>query len=104
MQPMHWYLIWVVLFLVLLIAHRHEKLVLRIRQRRRKREGNVDMNELVQRFLGKNCIIYLGTTGGDLRGTIEAVEGNWVSVRTKDTVEIVNLDYICRIKEKPLKK
>ena len=104
MQPMYLYLIWIVLFLVIFVAHRHEKIVLKIRQRRRKRKGNIDMNELVQRFLGKNCIIYLGTTGGDLRGTIEAVEGNWVSVRTKESTEVVNLDYICRIKEKPLKK
>ena len=103
MQPMYLYLIWIVLFLVIFVAHRHEKIVLKIRQRRRKRKGNIDMNELVQRFLGKNCIIYLGTTGGDLRGTIEAVEGNWVSVHTKDTVEVVNLDYICRIKEKTVK-
>ena len=104
MQPMYLYLIWIVLFLVIFVAHRHEKIVLKIRQRRRKRKGTIDMNELVQRFLGKNCIIYLGTTGGDLRGTIEAVEGNWVSVRTKESTEVVNLDYICRIKEKPLKK
>lgn len=97
MQPI-WFL-WIVVFLLIILAHRHEKIVLRIRRRRRRKE-NIDMNELVQRFLGKNCIIYLGTTGGDLRGTIEAVEGNWVSVRTKESTEVVNLDYICRIKEK----
>lgn len=104
MQSMYLYLIWVVLFLVIFLAHRHEKIVLKIRQRRRrKRKEDIDMNELVQRFLGKNCVVYLGTTGGDLRGTIEAVEGNWVSVRTKESTEVVNLDYICRIKEKPVK-
>lgn len=62
------------------------------------------MNELVQRFLGKNCYVYLGTAGGSLLGVIETLEGNWISVRTKDTTELVNLDYICRIKEKPVKK
>lgn len=102
MQPA--YFIWIVVFLIIFLARRQEKIVMRIRRKRRRiRKEEIDMNELVQRFLGKNCIIYLGTTGGDLRGTIEAVEGNWVSVRTKDTVEVVNLDYICRIKEKPVK-
>lgn len=57
------------------------------------------MNELIQRFLGKNCIIYMGSFGGDFQGVIESVEGNWVTVRTKKSVEAVNLDYICRIKE-----
>ena len=77
---------------------------MKIRRRRRRREEGINMNELVQRFLNKNCYIYLGTAGGNLLGVIEAVEGNWVSVRTKDSVEVVNLYYIWRIKEKSAKK
>lgn len=63
------------------------------------------MNELIQRFLGKKCILYLG--GGwssNLTGSIEAVEGNWISVRTDKSVELVNLDYINRISELPEKR
>ena len=61
------------------------------------------MNELIQRFVGKTCTIYLGSIGGDLEGVIEAVEGNWVSIRTKKSTELVNLDYISRRREKPEK-
>ncbi len=63
------------------------------------------MNELIQRFLGRQCILYIGGGwGGNLTGTIEAIEGNWISVRTKSGVEMVNLDYINRIGEVPEKK
>lgn len=63
------------------------------------------MNVLIQRFLGKQCIIYIGGGwGGNLTGTIEAIEGNWISVRTSKSVELVNLDYINRIGELPEKK
>lgn len=96
--------IWIVVFLIIILTYQQERNLLKIRRKRRRRKEEIDMNELVQRFLGKNCYIYLGTTGGNLLGVIEAVEGNWVSVRTKDSVEVVNLDYICRIKEKPAKK
>lgn len=58
------------------------------------------MNELVRRLIGKSCVIYLGGFDGTLEGVIEAMEDNWVSIRTKKTVELVNLDYINRIQEK----
>lgn len=61
------------------------------------------MNELVRRFVGKQCTIY-SENGNTVQGTVEAVEGNWVSVKTKAGTELVNLDYISRIKEKPEKK
>ncbi len=73
-----------------------------VRRRRRNRRER-KMNELIQRFLGKHCTIYMGSFGGDLEGVVEAVEGNWVSVRTTKSTELINLDYICRLREKPEK-
>lgn len=75
-----------------------------IRLRRRRGKGRYTMNELVQRLIGKNCIICMGGFDGSLEGVIESIEENWLSVRTKKTVELVNLDYINRIQEKPEKK
>lgn len=100
----HVWFLWAAVFLIIILTYRQERNLLKIRRRRRRREDGDHMNELVQRFMGKSCYIYLGTAGGSLSGVIEAAEGNWVSVRTKDSVEAVNLDYICRIKEKPAKK
>lgn len=92
-------------FLLLFIAFLswRQKNVRSIIRRRRRNRRNNKMNELIQHFLGKTCTIYMGSFGGDLVGTIEAIEGNWVSVRTKKTTELVNLDYICRLREMPAK-
>ena len=60
------------------------------------------MNELIQRFIGKQCQIY-SENGNSVQGMIETVEGNWVSVQTKQGTELVNLDYVSRIKEKKSK-
>lgn len=60
------------------------------------------MNELIQSFISKQCQIY-SENGNVVQGVIETVEGNWVSVQTKSGTELVNLDYISRIKEKKSK-
>lgn len=60
------------------------------------------MNELIQRFVGKQCQI-CSENGNTVQGVVETVEGNWVSVQTKAGTELVNLDYVSRIKEKKSK-
>lgn len=91
------------LFLIAFLSWSQQRKTVRKVIRRRRNRRDVKMNELIQRFLGKTCTIYMGSFGGDLVGTIEAIEGNWVSVRTKKTTELVNLDYICRLQERPEK-
>lgn len=91
--------LWLCILLPLLLIVTEESCAGRIRLgRRRKRKGRVRMNELIQSFLGKRCVLHAGSGwGGDWTGTIEAVEGSWVSVRTDKGVELINLDYISRI-------
>lgn len=100
--------IWLCILLPLLIAitesRRRTKLIQK-RAKSRRKERSMGMNELIQRCLGKNCILYVG--GGwdsNISGVVESIEGNWLSVRTSKTVEVVNLDYISRIREIPEKK
>lgn len=94
----------ILLIVIILMLRRAQEEFMLIRRKKRARKGNVDMNELVQQFLGKNCYIYLGTSGGSVLGVVEKIEGNWVSLQVGESTELVNLDYICRIKEKPNKK
>lgn len=104
MNPALWICIFLPLFLMLVESGQHRRVMNQKRARRRRKERNAVMNEIIQRCLGKQCIIYMGGIGGDLTGVVEAVEGNWLSLRTSKTVETVNLDYISRIREVPEKK
>ena len=61
------------------------------------------MNELIQRFVGKHCQVY-SENGNCVQGVVETVEGNWVSVQTRQGTELVNLDYVSRIKGKRASK
>ena len=62
------------------------------------------MSEQMQQFIGKECLIY--TLNAQVTGTVEAVEGNWLAVRTADSAQadLINLDYISRIREYPRNK
>lgn len=60
------------------------------------------MNELIKNFIGKECIVY--TLQSQVTGIIEKVEDNWISIKKDDNIEIVNIEYINRIREYPRKK
>ena len=69
---------------------------------KRKKKGLTYMNESVKQFIGKNCLIY--TYNNQLTGIVVSVEDNWLTIKTKAGTELVNLDYINRIREYPVKK
>lgn len=101
MNPAVWLCCFLPLLLILMEKGRRRSMR---RTRRRKRKGNATMNQLIQRYLGKECIIYNDNWGGGVTGVIEAIEGNWSCVRTNKTTDLLNLDCISRIQEKPVKE
>ena len=88
---------------IIIFSSREEENQRAVCFRRERKRGSANMNDLIRRFLGKQCTVYLGSTGGSLQGVVETVEGNWVSIKTKTGTELVNLDYISRMKEKVTK-
>ena len=61
------------------------------------------MNELIKTFIGKNVIISGYSTGTE--GIITKIEDNWIEVEDrKGKKQLVNCDYISRIKDYPLKE
>lgn len=63
------------------------------------------MNEVFNRYIGKDCIIYLSNSASNVvECRVNGVADNWLTVETKDGAEIFNIDYIIRIKEHPVNK
>lgn len=63
------------------------------------------MNELVTRMMGKEVIIYLGAGNSTITGVIESLNENWISVKAAaGETEVINVDYICRVREHPRNK
>ena len=106
MEPAVWIALLAV-FLLLFAGSRRAKDLRRRRGRRRRKENRLRMNEMIRQLLGKRCMVCLdGSFGGSLTGVLEALEDNWLSVRTgkSGALELVNLDYVNRIQELPEKK
>ena len=73
--------------------------LLAARQTEREKEKMV---ELAKQFIGKECIIY--TLNNQINGTIQSVSDGGLVLEKNGTREIVNLDYILRIREYPRNK
>ncbi len=57
-------------------------------------------NEVVSKYIGKNCKISTGSYGTTVVGKIVNVNENWIEVETKKGIELVNADFIQSIKIK----
>lgn len=60
------------------------------------------MIELIKSFINKECLIY--TINGTINGVIIDVTRGGISINTGKNSEIVNIDYIIRIREYPKNK
>lgn len=60
------------------------------------------MFELSKKFIGKECIIY--TLNAQIIGVIKEVSDSAILIDNKNSTEIVNLDYIIRLREFPRNK
>ena len=72
----------------------------------RKKNRYNPLKELAKRLIGEDCIIYTITSeSGSIQGVLKEVEdGGLVIEKTTGETEIVNLDFVTRIREYPRKK
>lgn len=57
---------------------------------------------IIEQMLGKRCALDMEGLSG-ATGVLEKLDGNWISLRTDDKLELINLDYVTRIRELPEK-
>lgn len=104
------YLILLAVFLLVIIPWitRRRKLaaVRHILNQKKQNKENREMKELAKRFIGEECIIYTITSNdGSVQGVIKEIDdGGMVIEKKTGELEIVNLDFVTRIREYPRKK
>ena len=97
-----WIVIYMPIFILLfvILPHQHQiqnAVILKIK----KRKGVIIMtNELIKKYIGKNCHISTGTFGINIVGKIIEVNEKWIEVETKKGNELINSEYIQNIKIK----
>ena len=104
------YLILLALFLLVIIPwimrQRRLAAVRHILNQKKQNKENSEMKELAKRFIGEECIIYTITSNeGSIQGVIKEIDdGGMVIERNSGEREIVNLDFVTRIRQYPRKK
>lgn len=64
------------------------------------------MKELAKQFIGKDCIVYTVTSNeANIQGIIKEIDdGGMLIEKNSGEKEIINLDFVTRIREYPRKK
>ena len=68
-----------------------------------RRNGDKDMQELAKRFIGKDVLINT-VASGTIDGILKEVVDNAVVVEKDGDENVVNLDYVIRLREYPKNK
>ena len=105
----NWYLFvifFIVIFLLYLTRKRRKKYIAkRLNKRNRvinnREKGRIIMKELVERFVGKD--VYVKLLEGTADGVIREVTDRGIVLENKGGMQIVNLDYIVKVREYPYK-
>lgn len=95
-------MLFIVIFIIIYDQRRRNELVAKQLKKLRNKKERTVMTELAKRFIDKECIVY--TFNAQLTGTIKEVTDTAILVESDGTPEIVNTDYIVRIREYPKNK
>ena len=101
------YLILLALFLLVIIPWiMRQRRLAAVRHILNQKKQNKEMKELAKRFIGEECIIYTITSNdGSVQGVIKEIDdGGMVIEKKTGELEIINLDFVTRIRQYPRKK
>ena len=94
--------LWIIIFMML----RNGRRAVTIRKiiEERKKGGKVEMKQFAERFIEKECIIYSFDSNHQFVGIIREVTYGAILVEKDEKLEVINLDFVIRIREYPKSK
>jgi preprotein translocase subunit YajC len=98
-----YYIAFFPIFILLLVIIPQQKRMISKIKIKRKRGGSILTNELIQKYMGKNCMVSTGNFGGCAMGEITAVADKWIEVNTNKGSRLVNADFVTKITPLPVK-
>ena len=94
--------LWIIIFI--LFRNQRKAVILRKIIEKKKLGGNAEMKELAQRFIDKECLIYSFDGSHQYEGVIKEVTDGAILVEKDGKIEMLNLDFVIRIREYPRNK
>lgn len=102
------YFIWFIIFFCIILPLFRERKQADVRkiQRKRRKQGNVTMDEIIKEFIDKEVVVYVSGSGSAaVTGFIRKAENGWIKLeKSNKQVEIISIDYVNRIQEYPRNK
>ena len=99
---MQGYYVIFLLFIILFLASRQEKQQIVKRIILNKKGKGTEMLTLAEKFIGKRCLFY--TFNNQISGTVKQIGQNGILIEERGEEQIINPDYIVRIREYPKNK
>lgn len=102
---MQWmYPIFILLFVFLIFSNREKNTVIAHKIHKNKK-GAFKMTDLINDYIGKECLIYTCMSSSQITGTICSCKDGWLVVENANGQrDIVNCEYVTRIREYPRDK
>ncbi|MBE6804553.1 MAG: hypothetical protein E7528_06630 [Ruminococcaceae bacterium] len=97
---------WIIFFLMFLILflEKRNNIVTVVRKHLRSKKGKENMTEMIKNYIGKECLIYTCTSGSTVTGIIRSYNDGWIEIEQNGQRDIMNCEYITRIREYPRNK
>ena len=105
MQPAYLIPIILLWWIILMNQRRQKETMIKnfIKNKNIHKKETVKMVELAKKFIEKDCIIY-SFNGTQYMGVIKEVSNNALLIENEGKSEVLNLDFIVRIREYPKDK
>lgn len=101
---------WCIIFILIIFFNRKKRrtaaAMWQIQNQRKQNEEILTMKELAKQFIGEACIIYtISSYDGSIQGVIKEIDDDGMIIeRYSGEQEIINLDFVTRIRQHPKKK
>lgn len=99
-----YYIVFILFLIVIMYSVRQRNLSVLLHRIRKKKRGKAKMTELIEKYIGKECLIYTCSSSTQITGIIHCCKDGWIEVENNGQRDIVNCEYITRIREYPRNK
>ena len=98
------FVLFFILFILYINKKKKNRIIAYLSVKRKHKSEMINMQSLIKDFIGEECLIYT-INDGTIQGTVKDVTDSAVSVLRKDfSREIINLEFIVRVRELPKNK
>jgi hypothetical protein len=87
----------IIIFFIIIPQQREMNKAVIMKLKRRKGEFAMT-NEVLKKYIGKQCKISTGSFGTNITGRIIDVNENWIEIEAKKGNELINAEYVQSIK------